>query len=459
MVLLAVNLVLLAIIAYMGYVLRLNPGATQYVPKPQLVTNTVRQIAVRKINATNLLAALANRPLNWAAIESTNYLVYINNLRAFGCPEETVRDIILTDVAKSYARRRAQIRAQGGGYHFWQTSESGDLGEVSDPQLVAELTALDREQRSLVRDLLGVELEAEMAKYSGDEDREERLYGFLAPEKRERVADLQAHFDELEQQIYNRSKGFLIEGDQEALRQLQKQREAELAQVLTTSELEEYQLRSSQTAANLRAQLHGFNPSEEEFRRLFRLQKTFDDTFNNGLNPADANQSDAQAAAREQAQQLLNEEMRKTLGGDRYGQYQRVQDPEYKPLIQLTERFDVSPALAGKIVDMKIEAERQKTLLEANQNLTPEQKGEALAAVARETERSVTQLMGGPGSQLWQAYQRTGSQWIQGLGESDFVAQFAPEQPAPQGVTPPLPVQLPFPLTFPPPPVPPTLPR
>jgi hypothetical protein len=453
MVLLAVNLVLLAIIAYMGYVLRLNPGATHYVLKPHLVTNTVRQIAVRKINATNLLAALANRPLNWAAIESTNYLVYINNLRAFGCPEETVRDIILTDVAKSYARRRAQIRAQGGGYRFWQTSESGDLGEVSDPQAVAQLAALDREERALVRELLGVELDAEMAKYSGDEDREERLYGFLPAEKRERVADLQAHFDELEQQIYSRSKGFLIEADQEALRQLQKQREAELAQVLTTSELEEYQLRTSQTAASLRSQLHGFNPSEDEFRRLFRLQKTFDDTFNNGLN-LDSNQSDAQAAA----QQLLNDEMRKSLGGDRYAQYQRVQDPEYKPLIQLAERFDVAPALAGKVVDMKLEAERQKTLLEANQNLTPEQKAEALAAIARETERSVTQLMGGPGSQLWQAYQRTGSQWIQGLGESDFVAQIAPEQP-PQGVTPPLPVQLPFPLTFPPPPVPPTLPR
>jgi len=451
MALLAVNLVLLGIIAYMGHLLHsIDPDSARYVPRPQLVTNTVRQIAVRKVNATNLLAALANRPLNWAAIESTNYLVYINNLRAFGCPEETVRDIILTDVAKSYARRRAQIRAQGGGYRFWQTSESGELGEVSDPQLVAQLSALEREERNLVRDLLGVELDAEMAKYSGDEDRDERLYGFLPPEKRERIADLQARFDELEQQIYSRSKGFLIDADQEALRQLQKQREAELAQVLTTTELEEYQLRTSQTSANLRAQLHGFNPSEEEFRKLFRLQKTFDDGFNNGFNLTDANQTEAQAAAREQAQQALNDEMRKALGSERYAQYQRVQDPEYKPLIQLTERFEASPTLAGKVVDMKLDAERQKARLEANQNLTPEQKLEALAAIARETERSVAQLMGGPNGQLWQAYQRTSGQWIQGLGESDFVAQFAPEQPT-QVITPPLP----FPLAFPPPPVPP----
>jgi len=163
MVLLALNLVLLGALGYMTYLLRLNPSSPRYIPTAHLVTNTVRQIAVRKVNATNLLAMLANRPVNWAAIESTNYLVYIENLRNFGCPEETVRDIILTDVAKTYARRRAQIRAQSGGYRFWQTSESGELGEVSDPQIVSQLVALDREERDLVRDLLGVELEAEMA--------------------------------------------------------------------------------------------------------------------------------------------------------------------------------------------------------------------------------------------------------------------------------------------------------
>jgi hypothetical protein len=450
MVLLALNLVLLGALGYMAYLLRLNPSSPRYIPTAHLVTNTVRQIAVRKVNATNLLAMLANRPVNWAAIESTNYLVYIENLRNFGCPEETVRDIILTDVAKTYARRRAQIRAQSGGYRFWQTSESGELGEVSDPQIVSQLVALDREERDLVRDLLGVELEAEMAKYTGDEDRNERVYGFLAPEKRDQVSQVQAKFDELEQQIYSRSKGFLIDSDQEALRQLQKQRDAELAQVLTPTELEEYQLRNSPTAASLRAQLHGFNPSEEEFRKLFQMQKTFDDQFNNGFNVTDSNQTDVQAAARDQAQQALESEMRKALGSQRYAEYQRVQDPDYKPLMQLTERFEVAPSVAGRVIDMKLDAERQKLRLEANPNLTPEQRTQALAAIARETERSVAQLMGGANSELWTAYQKSGSQWIQDLGQSDYVPEPAPEQP-----TQVIPAPFPFPLAFPPPPVPP----
>lgn len=454
MVLLGLNIAFVATIVYLGYLLKITPSPVRYISKPHFVTNTVQQIAVRKVNATNLLSALAGR-LNWSGIESTNYVTYINNLRAFGCPEETIKDIILTDIAKAYARRKGQIQTRAGAYRFWQTSETGALGEVADPKVAEEIAALDREQRELVRELLEVDFDVEMAKYSSGQDYDELAYGFLGPEKRDRVKDLQAKFDQLEQQIYERSKGFLLDGDQEELRRLQKQREAELAQVLSTEELEEYQLRMSPTSSSLRAQLHGFNPSEEEFRKMFRLQKTFDDQFNNGFDLSDPAQAELQAAAQEQAQQALNEEIRKTIGSQRYAEYQRAQDADYKALVQFTERFEVSPNLASRVYDMKLQAERQKLRLESDPNLTPEQVGQTLAAIAGETERSVAQLMGGANSQLWRAYQRTGSQWIRGLGESDFVVENEPQAP-PEVVAPPPP---PFPVPFPPPPPTPIAPR
>src|SRR6478752_7194 len=40
---------------------------------------------------------------NWAQVESSDYRVYIANLRAIGCPEATIKDIIMTDVMKLYA--------------------------------------------------------------------------------------------------------------------------------------------------------------------------------------------------------------------------------------------------------------------------------------------------------------------------------------------------------------------
>lgn len=448
MVLLGLNIALLAVILYLVYLIKIGPHPVRYITKPHYVTNTVQQIAVRKVNATNLLSALAGR-LNWSGIESTNYVTYISNLRAFGCPEETIKDIILTDIAKAYARRKAQIQTQSGAFRFWQTSETGALGEVSDPRVSEQLARLDREQRELVRELLDVDFDLEMAKYSSGQDYQQMAYSFLNPEKRQQVDDVQAKFDELEQQIYERSKGFLLDADQEALRQLQKQREAELARVLSTEELEEYHLRMSPTATTLRAQMHGFNPSEEEFRKVFRLQKTFDDQFS-AFDLTDPGQAEAHAVAQERAQQALDEELRKTLGPDRFSEYQRAQDADYKALVQFGERFDVAPNVANRVYDMKLQAEQQKLRLESDPNLTPEQRAQTLAAIARETERSVAQLMGGANSQLWQAYQRTGSQWIRGLGESDFVMQVEAQQ-QPEVVPPP---PLPFPLTFPPPPIP-----
>jgi hypothetical protein len=254
----------------------------------------------------------------------------------------------------------------------------------------------------------------------------------------------------LERQIYDDSKGFLLDKDEETLRQLQKQREEALAQLLTPEELEEFHLRNSPTAANLRAQLHGFNPTQEEFRRLFRLQKTFDDRFNSGFDLSDPAQADVQVAAQEQAQQALNDEMRRALGPQRYSEYERQQDPEYTTLMQFSKRFETSPTLANRVYDMKTEAERQKLRVESDPNLTPEQRGQALGAIAQETERSVAQLMGGQTSELWQAYQRTGSQWIRGLSDSDFVVQSDFEQP-PLAAPAPVPRLFPFIPQQPPP--------
>ena len=451
MALLALSMGLLVAVVYLAYLLRISPEGVRYVTRPVQVTNTVRQIAVRKVNATNLLAALVNRPANWGALESTNYVVYINNLRAFGTPEETIRDIILTDIAKTYSRRKAEVRAQGGGYRWWQTSETGEVDDEADPALKQRMDAIDAEQQALVQELLGVDFDTELARYWGGDDYEDRLYGFLAEDKRDRVSELQERFDELERQIYDGSKGFLLDKDEETLRLLQKQREEELAQLLTPEELEEFHLRNSPTAANLRAQLHGFNPTQEEFRRLFRLQKTFDDRFNDGFNVSDPAQMEVQAAAQEQAQQALSEEMRRTLGSQRYAEYERAQDPDYRALMQFRDRFETSPALANRVYDMKTEAERQKLRVESDASLTSEQRAQALGAIAQETERSVAQLMGGQNSELWQAYQKTGSQWIRGLSDSDFVAQSDIE--APIGAPAPVPRLFPFIPQSPPSPI------
>src|SRR5262249_43019627 len=44
---------------------------------------------------------------SWREVESSDYPTYIANLRQIGCPEQTIRDIIIADVNGMYARKRS----------------------------------------------------------------------------------------------------------------------------------------------------------------------------------------------------------------------------------------------------------------------------------------------------------------------------------------------------------------
>ena len=446
----ALNLGLLGTIGYMAYVMQRNPLPSRYELNARVITNMVTQIAVRKVYPTNFLASLGKLPVSWNAIESTNYQTYIANLRAIDCPSETIRDIIITDVAKLYAKRRAAIRAQGQPYRFWQTGDAWENGPARDPVIRKQLQDLESEQRELVKALLGVDLQAELAKYWNADDEQERMYGFLSAEKRQGVVEMQAKYDELEQEVYASSKGVMLDEDQEKLKRIQKQKEAELASLLTPAEFEEYDLRNSATASALRSQMSGFQPTEEEFRKIFGLQKTFDNDFSQAFDSTDASQSVIKAKAQQDAQEALNAEVKKTLGETRYKEWLRAQDGDYKALAQVAERFELPQDTAGKVYDMKQEAERQKQKIDGNPNLTSDQRNLALAAVARETAKSVATTLG---EKIFNAYQRANGQWLQSLSVSA-----APPEP-PQPIVRPVPVQPPLPFTtfpgvVPPPPRP-----
>jgi hypothetical protein len=314
-----------------------------------------------------------------------------------------------------FAKRRAALRAQVQPYQFWRTGDALQTDYSSNPELQRLLADLDKQQRTLVKQLLGVDYRTEMSRYWFDENYEERMYGFLPAEKQEELKTLQSKYDDLEQQIYARSKGMLLDEDQEQLRRIAKEREAELAQVLSPEQLEEYQLRNSSTANSLRAQMAGFEANEDEFRKIFRVQKVFDSEFNQAFDFTDDTQSDIKARAQQEAQDALNDEIKKILGDKRYTEYQRLQEPDYKTLAQVADRFDLSRDVVDRVYGMKQEAERQKMALESNPDLTDEQRQAALNAIAKETERSVSKEMGG----VYKSYYKTAGNWIRNLATPD----------------------------------------
>ena len=51
-------------------------------------------------------------PFHWRQVESSSYPEYIANLRAIGCPEPTIHDVISADLKSLYETRRAALRAK-----------------------------------------------------------------------------------------------------------------------------------------------------------------------------------------------------------------------------------------------------------------------------------------------------------------------------------------------------------
>src|SRR4051812_35254703 len=58
---------------------------------------------------TSAEPAKAMQSFDWRLVESGDYKKYIANLRAIGCPEETIRDIIMADVTNLFASRKKAL--------------------------------------------------------------------------------------------------------------------------------------------------------------------------------------------------------------------------------------------------------------------------------------------------------------------------------------------------------------
>ncbi len=88
------------------------------------------------------------KKLQWKQLESSDYRTYIANLKAVGCPKQTIRDIIMADVDGLYAPRRQQLIAQ--------VPAGPPLLRANALQMLnSKLEALNTEELSVLNSLLG----------------------------------------------------------------------------------------------------------------------------------------------------------------------------------------------------------------------------------------------------------------------------------------------------------------
>lgn len=372
---------------------------------PAAVSTILTNRVVRLVTNPPAPDRVVVRKLDWSTIESEDYAEYIANLRRIGCPEETVRDIILADVRKLYARRRAAITPPPRDFEYWRAPEERSTAAEDREEaeaLAAQLIALDREERALVQSLLGVSPEAIARGDLGPAPERLREVAFLPPERGLAVARALDALDERAREIE-----FAGGDPAAALAALDAQRRDTLAGLLTPAELLEYDLRHSPIAEELRLAFRGAGATREEFIALFQLRQQEEAAL--AAIPPDA--LDA-AARREVIEAETTRALQALLPPQRLADFERARDPDFQVLYDLALDSRLEPAVATQVYDMRRTVAEQAARLENDPFLTAEQKRAGLAAMRRETERSIGEVLGAP---LLELYRQRGGDWLEDL--------------------------------------------
>jgi hypothetical protein len=408
--LLGLNLVLLATVGYLAYQLRLPTE-----PSAQPV-GTVAGSHSPPTPASSSSPATAELPqtntFHWSQLESEDYRTYIQRLRAIGCPEQTIRDIIIADVEKLLAPQARAIVPYRPDLKYWEPEEE-ELWNNYDPrQWQQQQRTIEYQKRELVRELLGIDLVEERLRQQGAEDYYSRRLQFLPEAKRAQVRTLLDHY--ADQELAIRAKEWeegepLCPEDRAELRRLRQARQADLARILTPAELQQYELWLGYTACKVREALYGMDATEEEFLTIYRLRKPFDEQW----NPDEVDLNDPVVRARwQQAQAELEEQIRRALGETRYALYQRGQDPDFRALNAAAARYGLSSNTVAEVYACKKLVTEARQALATNLAVSAQEREQALAEIANETERVVAEALG---PRAYRYLLRRGAlQWIKG---------------------------------------------
>jgi len=342
---------------------------------------------------------------DWRLVESEDYKKYIANLRSIGCPEETIRDIISADVKKLFDARKRTLNASTNKFEYWK---AGNLfGTMMNEEKIKQSQELAKEKRDLLKELLGVAPEEKPDMFGGMNPFESML-DFLPADKQNQVAEVFQKFQA--KMVKGFSGGSPDAEDMKKIQGMQKEMETELGKILSPDELESYQLRMSQTAMMMRMQLASFDPSEQEFRDIFKLKKSFDDQFGSfGMLSQDKTEKQKYNDAKKD----LDGQVKSLLGDSRYQDYERAQDYAYQGIYRVADRNGLGKEAANQVYDMKKAAEEQATKLRGDTTLSLEQRTEALKGIRTETENSIRTVFGDKG---WQSYQsQPGAYWLKNI--------------------------------------------
>ncbi len=337
-------------------------------------------------SATNVRAkpifVVRKQYFNWDQVESPDYPIYIARLRDIGCPEETIRDIVIADVNKLYAAKRLE-EVPSPEQEWWRSTPDTNLIAAA----AVKTAQLDQERRALLTTLLGPNWEVGESAHTtlalnGP------VLGDLSSSTRQAVRDAVAKSQDRTRAYLDGQAAAGKQPDPADMARLEQQMRTDLSKILTPAQLEEFLLRYSATADNLRKQLRGFDVTQDEFRSIFRLQDPVVQQLALGSSPNDS------AAEQSAQQKQLQDAIKNVLGVDRWQAFQQSQEPAYQDAVAVAAQYDAPTNVVSALYHLNLASKQLQDRINNDPNLTPEQKADQLKALATQEQTDGDQLLG-----------------------------------------------------------------
>lgn len=372
---------------------------TNIAPTAVTPTNAIAKIAVPATtntmevspSATNDVAAAkpvhSLKKFTWEQIETPEYKAYIESLRAVGCPEEKVRYIIMADINELFSKKRLK-EAVTHDPQWWKARPDLMIANA----LQEKGRNLEEERRALIEKLLGADaLEAEKSEAMlwSNVQLTGPVLGNLTPEVHNVVQEICGRsMDRTQGAFWAR----VNEGQQPngvEMAKLREQTRSDLRKVLAADAMEEFLLRYSHNAEQLRTELYGLNPTPDEFRKVFRAV----DPLEHPLQLEYGGVENLSQQQRERFDRQRDAAIREALGAKRYSDFLTTKDPAYRQAQMTARQYGAPDQAIQPIYQMTKLTEEKRRKIMADPAMTPEQKTAALNAVNIEQMQSVQRIV------------------------------------------------------------------
>jgi hypothetical protein len=138
------------------FFLLLNGSKRVTAPALQVVAETRPPLNTTAATPPPTASRTEPKPFRWNQLESKDYRTYVRNLRAIGCPERTVRDLVSADAEFVFGPRREALEHQLSD--LANASWSARLAAAkTEAALKDELQNLPAQETALINRMLGLQ--------------------------------------------------------------------------------------------------------------------------------------------------------------------------------------------------------------------------------------------------------------------------------------------------------------